>query len=128
MRTRTEIEASRLNLAAKILLDGEDEVAFRDLVADLYDEFQPATAFEESLVRMMAVARWRQERVWNMERNCIHNPAALDRILSYESRYERQYLRAHQRLIECIKARRGSVPPPARPHTGSNVIPINRAA
>jgi hypothetical protein len=167
MRTEAQINASRLNgakshgpvtsegkstssrnaqkhgiLAANILLEGENKDGFEELVHDLYEELQPATPFEESLVNMMAVASWRQQRIWNIDRvtmglqvarECQTTPAldgqhslanaiafqhladgsrALDLIHRYEARYERQYLRAHKRFIEVRDARLKSDPSP----------------
>jgi hypothetical protein len=167
MRTEAQINASRLNgaksngpvtsegkstssrnaqkhgiLAANVLLEGENKDGFEELVHCLYEELQPATPFEESLVNMMAVASWRQQRIWNIDRvtmglqvarECQTTPAldgqhsianaiafqhladgsrALDLIHRYEARYERQYLRAHKRFIEVRDARLKSDPSP----------------
>ena len=38
------------------------------LVAALHEEFRPQTPFEDSLIENMAVARWRQMRIWGMEK------------------------------------------------------------
>jgi hypothetical protein len=185
MRTDAQIQASRLNgakslgpvtaegklassrnalkhgiLAANVIIKGENEATFLEHTAVLYDEFQPATPFEESLIDTMAVARWRQERIWNIERNTNNaqmdreteqspnlatdsgaiNAAAfrslgdqsraLDLILRYESRYDRQYLRAHKRFIEVRNARLKSDPPPNQPlpsKPGPQLVPKNSA-
>jgi len=55
-------------LSGTIVLQGESSDRFDKLVATLYEEFQPQTPFEESLIDNMAVARWRQMRIWGMEK------------------------------------------------------------
>ena len=40
----------------------------KDLLHDLENEFQPQTPFEQSLIEAMAVARYRQWRIWAMEK------------------------------------------------------------
>jgi uncharacterized protein (TIGR03435 family) len=132
-------------LSTTIVLKGESTDRFLGLLTDLLEEFQPQTPFEESLIENMAVARWRQMRVWGMEKAAMEhemrrlgemsNLAALDpsgqaatraaiafRTLSddsrslelinrYESRYDRQYLRAHRRFLEVCDRRTPSAPP-----------------
>ena len=121
-------------LSGTVVLKGESTDRFLGLLTALLEEFQPQTPFEESLIESMAVARWRQMRIWGMEKAAmehemrrqgeIPNSIALDpaedaatraaiafRTLSddsrslelinrYESRYDRQYLRAHRRFLE----------------------------
>ena len=55
-------------LATTIVLKGESTDRFLGLLAALLEEFQPQTPFEESLIENMAVARWRQMRIWGMEK------------------------------------------------------------
>jgi hypothetical protein len=137
-------------LSSTIVLNGESTDRFLGLLADLFEEFQPQTPFEQSLIENMAVARWRQMRIWGMEKASMEhemhrqsapsNSAALDpseqaatraaiafRTLSddsrslelinrYESRYDRQYLRAHRRFLEVHDRRTppsDQTPPPA---------------
>src|SRR5580698_5723194 len=133
-------------LSATIVLKGESTDRFFELLAGLLEEFQPQTLFEESLIENMAVARWRQMRIWGMEKAAmehemqrqaeISNSTELDpsghaatraalafRTLSddsrslelinrYESRFDRQYLRAHRRFLEVHDRR---TPPAANP-------------
>jgi hypothetical protein len=179
MRTEKQIEASRLNgarsrgpvtpegkqassqnavkhgfLAANILTKDEHVSAFLDLCRQLQDEFQPATPFEESLVQTMAVASWRRERIWNVERASLdlemskedqcrapdeltalafsklaNESRVLDLIHRYETRYERQYFRAHKRLLEVQAARLNKKDAdPTPPTPGPNVVPIDGGA
>ncbi len=55
-------------LARTIVLAGESSDRFKFLLDELSAELQPTTAIERSLVENMAVARWRQMRLWAMER------------------------------------------------------------
>jgi hypothetical protein len=159
MSTEHQKQASRANgsnsrgaitngmLSTTIVLKGESTDRFLGLLTALLEEFQPQTPFEESLIENMAVARWRQMRIWGMEKAGmehemrrqaeISNSAALDpaeyaatraaiafRTLSddsrslelinrYESRYDRQYYRAHRRFVETRDRRTPpSVPAP----------------
>ena len=123
-------------LSSCIVLPGENEQTFQSLAADLFADLRPVDSTEEDLVEMMAVARWRRTRVWAMETSCLAkqmkkefqaagdpeaDPAdvasaafrslanetrTLDLINRYESRYDRQYFRAHRacsnsRIAEC---------------------------
>jgi len=128
-------------LAGTVVLKCESEARFLELLATLRDEFQPQTPFEESLIENMAAARWRQLRVWGMEKAIMdhemdrqaemspsnEHPAtraalafralgddshSLELINRYDSRYERQYLRAHRRFLE-VRDRR--TPPAEQP-------------
>ncbi|MGA2713091.1 MAG: hypothetical protein ABSG41_08270 [Bryobacteraceae bacterium] len=128
-------------LSGTIVLEGESKDRFRALLAALHEELQPRTPIETSLVENMAVARWRQMRIWGMEkagmehemrrqaeasqstedtatrsalafRALSDDSRSLELINRYESRYDRQYLRAHRRLLE-LRDRR--TPPPAQP-------------
>jgi hypothetical protein len=101
----------------------------------------------------MAVASWRRERIWNVERVSLdleiaketqhvrhdeltaiafsklaNESRTLDLIHRYETRYERQYLRAHKRLLEVQAARNKDEGPdhPAPAVSSPNVIPIDR--
>jgi hypothetical protein len=54
-------------LARSIVLEGEVLERFTALLDSLIDLFQPHTCVESALVENMAVARWRQMRLWGME-------------------------------------------------------------
>jgi hypothetical protein len=135
-------------LSTTIVLNGESTDRFLGLLAALLEEFQPQTPFEESLIENMAVARWRQMRIWGMEKAAMEHEMrkqpemshsttldpsehaatraaiafrtlsddsrSLELINRYESRYDRQYLRAHRRFLD-VQDRRTppSVQPPA---------------
>lgn len=55
-------------LAATVVLEGEDPLLFRSLLRGFMNRFHPRDAVEVALVETMAVARWRQIRVWAMEK------------------------------------------------------------
>ncbi len=107
-------------LAQTIVLENEDPEAFKSLLASYQAQFEPATPTESALVENLAAARWRQMRIWGIEKaNLTHeikkqDPAAqdaptraamafrslsdnsrtLDLLHRYETRYDRQYARA----------------------------------
>jgi hypothetical protein len=166
MRTESQIQASRANgarsrgpvtaegkynssrnatrhglLAGAIVMKGELEERFREVLADLDQELRPETPIEYALVEKMAVARWRQLRVWGMEKAAMEyqvrkqadaiededkptraslafaalgDSRTLDLIIRYDSLCDRQYLRAHRRFME-MRRERGDSPAPSRP-------------
>jgi hypothetical protein len=89
------------------------------------EEYQPATASQVSLVETMAVARWRQLRVWGVQKTALDRdmsqqdprvgPPAVralnamsspsDHLLRYEIAFDRQFSRALGRLLE-LQSRR----------------------
>ena len=111
-------------LSRTILLADEDSRAFFKVISQLEDTFRPQDAFEKACVESMAVARWRAMRIWAMEAATIqdeidkqHNPGvnnptrasrgfrtlvdcsgAAEVLGRYETRYERQFARAHNLL------------------------------
>jgi len=54
-------------LARSVALEGEVLDRFTALLDSLIDLFEPRTCVEWALVENMAVARWRQMRLWGME-------------------------------------------------------------
>jgi hypothetical protein len=53
--------------AQTIVLSNESREEFEMLLADYHEKFQPRDRVEADLVTEMAVAKWRQQRVWSME-------------------------------------------------------------
>jgi hypothetical protein len=51
----------------RVVLPGESQEEFDELLASYLDEHQPETPTERTLIENMAVARWRQQRVWTLE-------------------------------------------------------------
>src|ERR1035438_9153830 len=141
-------------LSTTIVLKGESTDRFLGLLATLFEEFQPQTPFEESLIENMAVSRWRQMRIWGLEkagmdhemrrqsemsnfpaldpdddddastaaatrasiafRTLSDDSRSLELINRYDSRYDRQYYRAHRRFVE-TRDRRTTPPAPSQP-------------
>jgi hypothetical protein len=120
-RSQKQIEASRINgaksrgpvteegrlnsrrgswrqhiLARTVVLDGESRERFNELHQSLISELQPATPIENLLVSRMAVAQWRQLRLWSLEKAATEaDPGSLpDRASVFETRYDRQFDRA----------------------------------
>ncbi len=117
-------------LSGVVVLEDESEDRFRALLTAFHEEFQPRTPFEESFIENMAAVRWRQIRLWDIERAALEfqmtkgdimlssddpgpdtikalafrrlgdDSHTLDLINRYDSRYERQYFRVHRRFLE----------------------------
>jgi hypothetical protein len=115
-------------LSETIVLADESLERFNFLLANLRHKYLPRDVVESSLVENMAVARWRQMRVWAMEkaglvqqmekqdagndtteldaptravsafRTLSDESRLLDLMGRYESRFERQFNRALDRL------------------------------
>jgi hypothetical protein len=178
MRTERQIEASRANgarsrgpvtpegkrnssgnalkhglLADTIVLKGELEDRFLELLADFDRELQPETTMEHLLVQKMAAAQWRQFRLWGMEKAAMEyqirnqagaigrgesnatraslafqalsdNSRSLDLLHRYDSLCDRQYLRAHKRFLELRRGRGDSpAPVPSNPQPEVPTVP-----
>ncbi len=176
MRTERQIEASRANgaksrgpvtaegkrnscgnalkhglLADTIVLKGELEERFLELLADFERELQPETTIELLLIQKMAAAQWRQFRLWGMEKAAMEyqirkqagtigrgednatraslafqalsdDSRSLDLFHRYDSLCDRQYLRAHKRFLE-LRRGRGDSPAPAPSNPQPEVPP-----
>jgi hypothetical protein len=51
----------------RIVLPGESQEEFDQLLASYLDEHHPETPTERTYIENMAAARWRQQRVWALE-------------------------------------------------------------
>jgi hypothetical protein len=141
MASERQIAANRANaakstgprhtlLAHAIVLDGESIERFTLFISSLHKEFQPANFVESALIESMAVARWRQMRLWALEkanlnhemhsdttnppssnlddvtktalayRNLSEKSRSMEIMHRYEARLDRQYNRALDRLIK----------------------------
>jgi hypothetical protein len=105
-------------LSKKIVLEGESQEEFDELLASYFEEHQPETPTERDLIQNMAVARWRQQRIWTLEtaglNHQMHHPKCregedyptqqfiafraltddtrtLELFSRYEARYDRQF-------------------------------------
>jgi len=125
-------------LSEVLLIEGESEENFISLFNELLDEFQPRTGVETTLVENMAINRWRQTRLLNLESAGItsqirkqaemgqgQNPdpatraadavktltdqsRMLEFLSRHETRCERQYDRSLKRLIE-LRAQKNAI-------------------
>jgi hypothetical protein len=120
-------------LSKKVVLEGESQEEFDALLASYLEEHQPRTATEATLVENMAVARWRQERVWSLEtaafdhqirrpkymegddfstrtfvafRTLADEGRSLDLLNRYDTRFERQFRAALTALLNLQSRRR----------------------
>jgi hypothetical protein len=112
-------------LSQTVVLEEESTDRFLELHAAYMDEFQPRTASQVSLVETMAVARWRQLRVWGAQKTAMDRDMSLqdpsvgppsvrallalrgspesscppEVLLRYEIAFDRQFSRALTRLL-----------------------------
>jgi hypothetical protein len=136
-RLKSSANSARHHLLSKtILLENERPEAFADLLAGLTGEFNPQTETQRALVENMAVSRWRQMRIWAVERATLqsamdaHDPnttdsatraaqafrsladdsRTLDLLSRYETRFDRQFARSLNLLIKLDPLRRTGLP------------------
>jgi hypothetical protein len=132
-------------LAETVVLEEEATGRFMDLLLQYMDEHQPATATQVTLVETMAVARWRQLRVWGAQKTAMDRDMALqdpsvgpapvrvlaalrgtpetlcppELLLRYEIAFDRQFSRALTRLLALQAAQANQPPQPYHPQTPS---------
>jgi hypothetical protein len=121
-------------LSRKVVLEGESQDEFDELLASYVEEHQPETATERTLIENLAVARWRQERVWTLETAAMENQMrrprydegddfptqayvafhtltqgsrSLELLNRYEVRFERQFRAALNTLLT-LRAKRAA--------------------
>jgi hypothetical protein len=71
-----KLASSRSNLthgllASTVALDGESKDGFEMLHASFLGQFRPSTPAESALVETMATARWRQMRIWALQKVAV---------------------------------------------------------
>jgi hypothetical protein len=116
-------------LSSSVVLPGENPRAFTRLLAGYRAEYRPATRVEHDLVETMAVARWRQMRLWGMEKaGMVHEIAQYPadsaddhatraalafrklsdsgRSLDLQHRYDARLARQYQRALQLLEARK----------------------
>ncbi len=64
-------------LARTVVLEEESAERFLELLAAFTEEYQPASTTQVMLVETMAVARWRQLRVWGVQKAAMDRDIAL---------------------------------------------------
>ena len=129
-------------LARTILLPGESRERFFELYESFLNDLEPANSVELALVEKMAVAHWKQMRLWAFEQASLtaspadpsqpghetqpdgsHDPdrhalalvspaQASSRLSSYEIACDRVFARALDRLIKLRRARSEKSEPP----------------
>src|SRR5208283_3387120 len=88
-----------------VLLPGEDQKEWVELVRDLTNEFHPASRTERILVTDMAQSHWLTQRAINLQTNSIDDPKAFALFLRYQTTHQRAYYRALKQLLALQKAR-----------------------
>jgi hypothetical protein len=108
-------------LSQTVVLEGESQTRFEDLLADFTTQLKPRSAAEAAILETMAIARWKQMRIWGVQKagfdlemtqlnsSCnipatraymvfkklADNSRVLDLQHRYETGYDRQFCRAY---------------------------------
>ena len=108
-------------LSQTVVLEGESQDRFIDLLTSLQSQLKPRSDAEAAIVETMAIARWKQMRIWGIQKagfdlemarlnsscnipaarasivfkNLADNSRVLDLQYRYETGYDRQYCRAY---------------------------------
>jgi len=120
-------------LAQTVVLEEESAARFTDLFASYLEEYKPTTPSQLCLVETMAVARWRQLRVWGAQKTAMDRDMALqdpnigpaavralqamegmELLLRYEIAFDRQFARALTRLLD-LQSHSSKEPSPYHP-------------
>ena len=64
-------------LAETVVLEAENEERFLKLLNDLTEEHNPSTPTQMLLVETLAVTRWQQYRIWEMQKVAFDHDAAI---------------------------------------------------
>jgi hypothetical protein len=94
-----------------VLLPGEDQKEWIELLRDLTTEFQPTSRTERILVTDMAQSHWLTQRAINLQTSNIEDPKAFALYLRYQTTHHRAYYRALKQLMALQKARAQSGAP-----------------
>ncbi len=108
-------------LSQTVVLEGESQNRFEDLVISLTTQLKPRSDAEAAIVETMAIARWKQMRIWGIQKagfdlemarlnssctipaarasivfkSLADNSRVLDLQHRYETGYDRQFCRAY---------------------------------
>jgi hypothetical protein len=130
-------------LAQTVVLEEESTERFQELLAGYMEDYDPRSSSEVSLVETMAVARWRQLRVWGAQKSVMDRDMALqdpnvgpasvrviaalrgspesscqpEVLLRYEIAFDRQFSRALTRLLALQARPTTRQPEPYHPAT-----------
>ncbi len=98
-----------------LFIAGEEREQFNLLLADLHNEFQPATASEQILLEKMAQNQWLSLRAWRLQSVALNAPAApgymppdLGLLIRYHQSSDRGFYKARAELINAQKERKKS--------------------
>ena len=134
------------------LIPGENEEELKALLADLMDEYQPATPTEQILVEKMCQNQWLSGRAFRLQSDAFTTGGRggyfavkltitkdLGVLIRYQTSAERAFHQAHKELVTAQKQREKSEidfesqeatepaePPSAQPQTGPKTAPITR--
>lgn len=82
-----------------VVVQGESQHHFNELVQALTTHFQPANPAERAQVDKMAAARWRQNRAWTLMRQALDSGSlAGPKVLRYEAQNRRLFNSARAEL------------------------------
>jgi len=122
-KAASSMNAVRHGLHARtVILRGETQADFDEIVNGLQDEYQPQSISEQDLVNQAAMAQWKLRRAEIHEGDaCLEAQTAAERVAIFckmtlaTGRLDRSYLKAYKEL-ERIKAAREPQPDPDPPH------------
>ncbi len=125
--------------AATVVLTNEDTAAFEQMLATYTIHFRPQDPIEEDLIEELAVAKWRQRRLWTIECAAIDHEMDLQqpevdaryqtidqptrltlaykfltdqsKLLSNLSRYESRHRRAYEKALDRLENQNGKNEP-----------------
>jgi hypothetical protein len=133
------------------LIPGENPEELKALLADLMNEYQPATPTEQILVEKMCQNQWLSGRAFRLQSDAFTAARGgyfgvkltitkdLGVLIRYQTSAERAFHQAHKELVTAQKEREKSEiafesqdaaqaadPAPAQPKTGPKTVPITR--
>jgi hypothetical protein len=101
--------------SAVLFLRDEEREDFNLLLADLHNEFQPATASEQILLEKMVQSQWLSLRAYRLQAIALNVPMApgtmppdLGLLIRYHQSSDRGFYKARTELINAQKERRKS--------------------
>jgi hypothetical protein len=133
-------------LAETVVLETENKELFFAMVNELLEEHQPATPTEEMLVKTIASAQWRRDRIWNLQKaqfdrdiqsqppatappqaaiQALNNPDTVrthELLLRYEVALDREISRALLRLTQLQNRGTGLQPVHPNPTDSQQIL------
>ena len=139
-------------LAQTVVLEGESKSRFEDLFTSFIELIKPCSAAEAALVETMTIARWKQMRIWGMEKagfqlemsressahganatrgyltfkKLADNSRVLDLQHRYETGYERQFCRAYAFLLK-LRAKSDALADDSLPQSAQDLLQFSCA-